>query len=310
MGRRPCCDKIGLKQGPWSAEEDKKLINFVLNNENKYQCCWRAVPEHAGLLRCGKSCRLRWTNYLRPDLKRGVLSEHEEKLIIDLHSQLGNKWSRIASHMPGRTDNEIKNLWHTHIKKKLSKMGTNPPTHKPHPSDHLPTDIHQNHDAQPSEESREVNEEDKLQENEGMSLLEESIVTNTDDHPLTERIAMETNDAFSIDEVPIVEPGEIFIPDSDLPFSYSSASSTTDISVSTICSIPDDLDFVPSFEDWLTSDLGQSSGDNMGFLDDDDDFFDWDWLFNVFDIDQIDEVFQSSPDLTVPTQSNNQICSK
>ena len=76
--------------------------------------------------------------------------------------------------MPGRTDNEIKNLWHTHIKKKLGKMGTNPLAHKPRPSDHLPTDdnIHQNHDAQPSEESREVNEQeqDKLQENEGMSL--------------------------------------------------------------------------------------------------------------------------------------------
>ncbi|KAK1361825.1 R2R3-MYB transcription factor MYB1 [Heracleum sosnowskyi] len=96
MGRRPCCDKIGLTQGPWSAEEDQKLINFILNNE---QCCWRAVPTLAGLLRCGKSCRLRWTNYLRPDLKRGLLSESEEKLVIDLHSQFGNKWSKIASHM-------------------------------------------------------------------------------------------------------------------------------------------------------------------------------------------------------------------
>lgn len=128
MGRQPCCDKVGLKKGPWTAEEDQKLISFILNNGH---CCWRAVPKLAGLLRCGKSCRLRWTNYLRPDLKRGVLSESEEQLIIDLHSQLGNRWSKIAAHLPGRTDNEIKNYWNTHIKKKLKRMGIDPVTHRP-----------------------------------------------------------------------------------------------------------------------------------------------------------------------------------
>ncbi|CAN7086990.1 unnamed protein product [Brassica oleracea var. botrytis] len=128
MGRQPCCDKVGLKKGPWSADEDRKLMNFILTHG---QCCWRAVPKLAGLLRCGKSCRLRWTNYLRPDLKRGLLSDHEEKMVIDLHSQLGNRWSKIASHLPGRTDNEIKNHWNTHIKKKLRKMGIDPLTHKP-----------------------------------------------------------------------------------------------------------------------------------------------------------------------------------
>ncbi|KAF8380459.1 hypothetical protein HHK36_027946 [Tetracentron sinense] len=87
MGRQPCCDKLGVKKGPWTAEEDKKLINFLLTNG---QCCWRAVPKLAGLLRCGKSCRLRWTNYLRPDLKRGLLTESEEQLVIDLHARLGN----------------------------------------------------------------------------------------------------------------------------------------------------------------------------------------------------------------------------
>nr|GLL18963.1 protein ODORANT1-like [Ipomoea trifida] len=45
MGRQPCCDKVGLKKGPWTAEEDKKLITFILNNG---QCCWRAVPKLAG----------------------------------------------------------------------------------------------------------------------------------------------------------------------------------------------------------------------------------------------------------------------
>ncbi|XP_022996327.1 protein ODORANT1-like [Cucurbita maxima] len=128
MGRQPCCDKLGVKKGPWTADEDNKLINFILTNG---QCCWRAVPKLAGLRRCGKSCRLRWTNYLRPDLKRGLLSEAEEQLVIDLHARLGNRWSKIAARLPGRTDNEIKNHWNTHIKKKLIKMGMDPVTHEP-----------------------------------------------------------------------------------------------------------------------------------------------------------------------------------
>ncbi|KAG0486587.1 hypothetical protein HPP92_008682 [Vanilla planifolia] len=121
MGRQPCCDKLRVKKGPWTAEEDKKLVAFILGNGH---CSWRAVPKLAGLLRCGKSCRLRWTNYLRPDLKRGLLTDAEEQLVIDLHSRLGNSCR-------GRTDNEIKNHWNTHIKKKLIRMGIDPVTHKP-----------------------------------------------------------------------------------------------------------------------------------------------------------------------------------
>ncbi|CAL5054521.1 unnamed protein product [Urochloa decumbens] len=128
MGRQPCCEKVGLKKGPWTAEEDQKLVTFLLSHGH---CCWRLVPKLAGLLRCGKSCRLRWTNYLRPDLKRGLLSEEEEALVIDLHAQLGNRWSKIAARLPGRTDNEIKNHWNTHIKKKLKRMGIDPVTHCP-----------------------------------------------------------------------------------------------------------------------------------------------------------------------------------
>ncbi|XP_065875565.1 myb-related protein 315-like [Euphorbia lathyris] len=116
MGRKPCCDKVGLKRGSWTIQEDEKLTNFILNNGIK---CWRVLPKLAGLARCGKSCRLRWMNYLRPDLKRGALTEAEEDQIIQLHSRLGNRWSQIAAHFPGRTDNEIKNHWNTRIKKKL-----------------------------------------------------------------------------------------------------------------------------------------------------------------------------------------------
>ncbi|KAA8526441.1 hypothetical protein F0562_008356 [Nyssa sinensis] len=83
------------------------------------------------LQRCGKSCRLRWTNYLRPDIRRGRFSFEEEETIIQLHSILGNKWSAIAARLPGRTDNEIKNYWNTHIRKRLLRMGIDPVTHSP-----------------------------------------------------------------------------------------------------------------------------------------------------------------------------------
>ncbi|CAI9109469.1 OLC1v1009292C2 [Oldenlandia corymbosa var. corymbosa] len=128
MGRSPCCDESGLKKGPWTSEEDDKLINYIKKNGHG---SWRALPKLAGLNRCGKSCRLRWTNYLRPDIKRGKFTPEEEQTILNLHSVLGNKWSTIATHLPGRTDNEIKNFWNTHLKKKLIQMGFDPMTHRP-----------------------------------------------------------------------------------------------------------------------------------------------------------------------------------
>ncbi|KAJ8645177.1 hypothetical protein MRB53_006925 [Persea americana] len=105
-----------LRKGLWSPEEDDKLMNYMLANG---QGCWSDVARNAGLQRCGKSCRLRWINYLRPDLKRGAFSPQEEDLIVHLHSILGNRWSQIAARLPGRTDNEIKNFWNSTIKKRL-----------------------------------------------------------------------------------------------------------------------------------------------------------------------------------------------
>ncbi|KAF7112791.1 hypothetical protein RHSIM_RhsimUnG0192200 [Rhododendron simsii] len=114
MGRRPCCAKEGLNRGKWTVREDKILTNYVnTHGEGK----WRDLPLRAGLKRCGKSCRLRWLNYLRPDIKRGDISHEEEELIIKLHKLLGNRWSLIAGRLPGRTDNEIKNYWNTKLSK-------------------------------------------------------------------------------------------------------------------------------------------------------------------------------------------------
>ncbi|CAM9003033.1 unnamed protein product [Rhodiola kirilowii] len=125
--RKPCCEKQDTNKGAWSKQEDQKLIDHV----SKYgEGCWRTLPQAAGLLRCGKSCRLRWINYLRPDLKRGKFAEDEEDLIIKLHALLGNRWALIAGRLPGRTDNEVKNYWNSHLRRKLINMGIDPNNHK------------------------------------------------------------------------------------------------------------------------------------------------------------------------------------
>nr|QCH41140.1 MYB transcription factor 28 [Dimocarpus longan] len=120
-GGRNNNSNIKLRKGLWSPEEDDKLMSYMLNNG---QGCWSDVARNAGLQRCGKSCRLRWINYLRPDLKRGAFSPQEEELIIHLHALLGNRWSQIAARLPGRTDNEIKNFWNSTIKKRLKSLSS------------------------------------------------------------------------------------------------------------------------------------------------------------------------------------------
>ncbi|MED6197143.1 transcription factor [Stylosanthes scabra] len=123
MGRAPCCSKVGLHRGPWTPREDALLTQYI---QSQGEGQWRSLPKRAGLLRCGKSCRLRWMNYLRPDIKRGNITPEEDDLIIRMHSLLGNRWSLIAGRLPGRTDNEIKNYWNTHLSKKLLRNQQDP----------------------------------------------------------------------------------------------------------------------------------------------------------------------------------------
>nr|ASU91598.1 defective in tapetal development and function 1 [Tapiscia sinensis] len=125
---RPSCDKLNVKRGHWTAEEDAKILAYVSKHGTGN---WTAVPKKAGLRRCGKSCRLRWTNYLRPDLKHESFTPQEEEMIVRLHAAIGSRWSIIAQQLPGRTDNDVKNYWNTKLKKKLSEMGIDPVTHKP-----------------------------------------------------------------------------------------------------------------------------------------------------------------------------------
>ncbi|XP_027346640.1 transcription factor MYB48-like [Abrus precatorius] len=107
-----------IRKGPWTEQEDFKLVYFVsLFGDRR----WDYLAKVSGLNRTGKSCRLRWVNYLHPDLKRGKLTPQEEHLVMELHSKWGNRWSRIARKLPGRTDNEIKNFWRTHLRKKKAQ---------------------------------------------------------------------------------------------------------------------------------------------------------------------------------------------
>ncbi|KQK09222.1 transcription factor MYB4 [Brachypodium distachyon] len=121
MGRAPCCDKASVKRGPWAPEEDELLRSYVRSHGAVGN--WIALPHKAGLNRCGKSCRLRWLNYLRPDIKHGGYTEQEDMVICSLYNSIGSRWSIIASKLPGRTDNDVKNYWNTKLKKKAMGMG-------------------------------------------------------------------------------------------------------------------------------------------------------------------------------------------
>ncbi|KAK8588183.1 hypothetical protein V6N13_087129 [Hibiscus sabdariffa] len=111
--------EMDVRKGPWTEEEDSVLKAYVnIHGEGR----WNSVARLSGLRRTGKSCRLRWLNYMRPEIKRGNISLEEQLLILQLHSRWGNRWSKIAQHLPGRTDNEIKNYWRTRVQKQAKQL--------------------------------------------------------------------------------------------------------------------------------------------------------------------------------------------
>ncbi|CAL1391759.1 unnamed protein product [Linum trigynum] len=137
MEKKGCSSlEAEVRKGPWTMEEDLILINYIANHG---EGVWNSLAKAAGLKRTGKSCRLRWLNYLRPDVRRGNITPEEQLLIMELHSKWGNRWSKIAKHLPGRTDNEIKNYWRTRIQKHLKQADQQFPAGQQQPgigSDH------------------------------------------------------------------------------------------------------------------------------------------------------------------------------
>ncbi|PHU27288.1 Transcription factor MYB39 [Capsicum chinense] len=129
MGRAPCCDKANVKRGPWSPEEDSKLKAYIEQHGTGGN--WITLPQKVGLKRCGKSCRLRWLNYLRPNIKHGEFTDEEDTIICTLYMSIGSRWSIIAAQLPGRTDNDIKNYWNTRLKKKLLLCNKQRKDHRP-----------------------------------------------------------------------------------------------------------------------------------------------------------------------------------
>ncbi|KAL9463964.1 hypothetical protein AB3S75_001712 [Citrus x aurantiifolia] len=112
-------EDLDMRKGPWTVEEDFKLINYIATHGEGR---WNSLARCAGLKRTGKSCRLRWLNYLRPNVRLGKITLEEQLLILELHSRWGNRWSKLAQHLPGRTDNEIKNYWRTRVQKQAKQL--------------------------------------------------------------------------------------------------------------------------------------------------------------------------------------------
>ncbi|KAL8197973.1 hypothetical protein R6Q57_030000 [Mikania cordata] len=123
MRQSTCNTSLVLRKGAWTVQEDMLLKSCIQKHgEGK----WHLVPLRAGLNRCRKSCRLRWLNYLRPNIKKGAFGEDEVDLMLRIHRLIGNRWSLIAGRMPGRTANDVKNYWNTHVRSRPKQQKEEP----------------------------------------------------------------------------------------------------------------------------------------------------------------------------------------
>ncbi|CAI0402937.1 unnamed protein product [Linum tenue] len=198
MGRAPCCDKANVKKGPWSAEEDAKLKDYIEQHGTGGN--WIALPQKIGMKRCGKSCRLRWLNYLRPNLKHGGFSEEEDNIICSLYISIGSRWSIIAAQLPGRTDNDIKNYWNTRLKKKLlgRRKQQQQLHHQQSPEGSPATSVehdHQNHHQSPSSHGLSNSALERLQLHMKLQTLNQNPLLHTmlwpKLHPFQEKLLLQ-----------------------------------------------------------------------------------------------------------------------